>query len=327
VSPTGSGGRSISSWLRSRGWPAAIAARRIRPCLPAVFAALIALASCSRDDKRMPEIIGEINNEYLTTDEFIHHFKIRGGTALDGRARKQFKRWLLTELIDRKLLLQEARRRRIRPSREAAREEFEELGGKGWSRGARSLAWDVSDDVYEQKQIAEVLKTAVPRPSSPTDSEADGYVKRHKDEFRHSGQVKLRQIVVHSAAKVKKVKAKLAAGASFSDAAKRYSEAPEAARGGLVGWCGEADLPAVLWDAVKDAPKAGAIEPLSTAYGIHFLRVEGRREAGPTEPDVARTIAKRRIREIRARKALEAYTGDLRDSAAIKVDLKAVDSL
>jgi len=287
----------------------------------------ITLAGCSRGDKGLPEIIGEVNNEYLTTDEFIHHFKIRGGIALDGGARKRFKRWLLAELIDRKLLLQEARRRRIRPSRDAAREEFEELGARGWSRGARSMAWDVSDDVYEQRQIAELLKAAVPKPSTPTDSDAAGYVKRHKEEFRHPGQVRLRQIVVHSAAKVKKVEAKLKAGAVFADAAKRYSEAPEATLGGFVGWCGEADLPTVLWDSIREEPKDRVIGPVSTAYGIHFLRVDGRREAGPTEPEAARAIAKRRIREIRARKALDEYLGNLRDSASIKADFKAVDSL
>jgi hypothetical protein len=291
------------------------------------LALAITLGGCSRGDKGLPEIIGEVNNEYLTTDEFIHHLKIRGGTALDGKARKQFKRWLLAELIDRKLLLQEARRRRIRPSRDAVREEFEELGARGWSRGARSMAWDVSDDVYEQRQIAELLKAAVPKPPAPTDSDADGYVKRHKEEFRHPGQVRMRQIVVHSAAKVKKVEAKLKDGAAFADAAKRYSEAPEAAQGGLVGWCGETDLPTVLWDAIREAPKGGMIGPVSTTYGFHFLMVEGRREAGPTEPEAARAIAKRRIRDIRARKAVGEYLGNLRDSVSIKADLNAVDSL
>jgi hypothetical protein len=293
----------------------------------AACAVLISAGGCSSGDRTLPEIIGEINNEYLTTDEFVHHLKVRGGMDLDGRARKRFKRWLLAELIDRKLLLQEARRRRIRPSRDAAREEFEELGAKGWSRGARSMAWDVEDDVYEQRQIAELIGQAVPKPMPPTDSDAAGYVRRHKDEFRHPRQVRIRQIVVHSAAKVKTVKMKLKAGDDFAETARRYSEAPEARKFGLVGWVGEADLPVVLWDAVRDLPKGKIIGPISTSYGIHYLKLEERREAGPTEPEIARAIAKRRIREIRARKALDEYVGNLRALAKIKADLKAVDAL
>ena len=81
-------------------------------CL-AVLAAF--LGGCSGQATQVPEIIGEVNNEYLTSDEFLHHFKARGGVALDKKARGQFKQTLLTELIDRKLLLQEARRRKMYP--------------------------------------------------------------------------------------------------------------------------------------------------------------------------------------------------------------------
>ena len=291
-----------------------------------VLAALL-LASCGSRDGRLPDILGEVNNEYVTSDEFVHHFRIRGGFQLEGRARRELKRMLIAELVDRKLLLQEARRRRIRPGRDEVGEELRRLGARVSDAADRRRAWDVSDDIYEQRVIAELFTAVIRPPDDPTRREVKKYIAEHGQDFNLPDQVRLSQIVVNSAAEMETVTRKLAAGAAFKDVAMEASRAPEAARGGALKWAGEADLPQELWDAVREARPGAVVGPVSTGYGIHLLKVEERRRAGRMEHSAADALARRRIAGSRRQEAVAAFVGRLRKAARVRLDLGALNPL
>jgi hypothetical protein len=275
----------------------------------------------------MPEILGEVNNEYVTSDEFVHHFRMRGGFALSGRARSELKKMLIAELVDRKLLLQEARRRRIRLDREEAGEELRRLGARVTEAGDRRMAWEASDYIYEQKVIAELLSAVVRPPDDFTAREVRAWVAEHPGDFRNPERVRLRQIVVNSAADMETVKKRISAGASFEEVARERSTAPEASRGGVLAWVGEADLPTELWDAVRTAIPGEVTGPVATAYGFHLLKVEERRKAGRMDPDSADALARRRISSARRQEAVAAFVGKLRRAARVRLDLKALEPL
>ncbi len=272
-----------------------------------LFALLLLLTSCSAGPDRPPEILGEINNEYLTSDEFVHHLRTRGGMALEGAARSEFKRWLLAELVDRKLLIQEARRRRIRPKRDDVRRAMESLGARGWERSERAAFNGVEDELYEQRQIEDLLRFALPGAAAPADREIERYRKAHPAEFRRPARVRLRQSVVHSASMVTKARRDLSA------------ERPL--------WHERDDLPAEVWTAAWSAVPGGVAGPVVTAAGWHVFEVLERHTSEPLpEPDAA-ALARRRIAEDRRHAATLAFVEKLRATAVIRVDTGAVDAL
>jgi len=291
-----------------------------------VLVALL-LASCGSRDGRLPDILGEVNNEYVTSDEFVHQFRIRGGFLLEGKARRELKRMLIAELVDRKLLLQEARRRRIRPDRDEVGEEFRRLGAKVSDPADRRRAWDASDYIYEQRVIAELLTAVVRPPDDPTSREVKKYIAEHPEDFSFPEQARLRQIVVNSAAEMKHVQHNLAAGVAFQDAAREASRAPVSSRTGAARWAGEADLPQELWDAVREARPGKVVGPVVTGYGIHLLKVEERRRAGRMAYAAADSLARRRISEFRRQESVAAFVGRLRKAARVSLDLRALDPL
>jgi parvulin-like peptidyl-prolyl isomerase len=284
------------------------------------------LAGCGTGGSKVPEILGEVNNEYLTTDEFMHQFKARGGAALQGPARAEFKRWLLAELVDRKLLLQEARRRGLRPSREDVRGRILEMGSRGWEEAERAQVLNVEDDLYEQRQIEDLMRHELPPVGTPSLREVRRYIQAHADLFTRPAQVRLRQIVVHSAAMVEDAQRMIKAGESFEGVVRRLGGTPAATVLGPA-WNAADDVPDEVWAAAASAPKGEVRGPVASEYGFHLFKVEGRRDAGPISRDEAEARASRLIVGERRHAGVQAFLVRLRRSAVIRVDRRAVASL
>lgn len=71
----------------------------------------------------------------------------------------------------------------------------------------------------------------------------------------------------------------LVGGQNFEDAAKEYSEGPNASRGGLVGRFGRGDLfSPVLEEAAWRLPVGQISEPINTELGVHIIQVTDRNE-------------------------------------------------
>ncbi len=289
----------------------------------ALVLAAVLLASCRGSGDSPPEVLGEINSEYLTTLEFMHHFKLRGGSRLSGEARHELKRWLVAELVDRKLLLQEARRRRVSSSRDGASAELARLG----AREPAEAAWEAGDELDEQRWIEQLLIVAVPRARPPTESEVRRYVRDHQEEFARADEVNLRQIVVNSPAKMRQVTEMLKRGGRFEETARRFSEVPEAKDGGALGWCSAEDVPPEVWSAIRKAKNGDTIGPVTSAYGLHLLRVLGRRNAGQVPAETALSRARRKLAGISRAAQVSKYVAGLRTRATIRIDFSTVDAL
>lgn len=293
----------------------------------AVAAGLAVLAlGCGRGDSRIPEILGEVNNEYLTTDEFLHQLKARGGAHLQGAARADFNRWLLAEIVDRKLLVQEARRRGVKPSREDVRERIMEMGARGWEDAERVSFMNVEDDLYDQRQIEELLRREIPPVRTPGTREVRRFVNAHRGLFRRPDQVRLRQIVVHSAAMVESAKRMIEAGTSFEETARRVAGTPRAAAMGPA-WVAQEDVPGEVWEAARAAARGSLGGPVASEYGFHLFRVEDRRPAGLISSEEAEARARKRLIEERRHGAVQEFLARLRRSAVIRVDLESVARL
>ena len=287
------------------------------------LAALCALAAgCGRTPARPPEILGEIGNEYLTTDEFMHHFKMRGGLELAGPARDELKRMLLAELVERRLLLLEARRRRIQPAREDVRRAFGELGGAGWDAADRAAAWNAQDDLYEQRQIEELVRVAVPRPDPPGRAVVAAWLAVHPEAARRPAQVRLRQIVVHSSAMANEIKAALDKGEALGTVARRLGLG-----GAEPAWLGEDSLPPEVWEAARGGSVGAVLGPVASDFGYHLAVVDARRDGGALPVAEAQALARRRLGRERRDAAFRGFVTGLRRAAVIRVDRAAVDRL
>jgi len=290
--------------------------------LAAILAGALIAGGCTPKPPAIPDILGQVNDEYLTTDEFMHHLKMRGGLALEGEPRGALKRFVLAELIDRKLLLQEARRQGIKPSREDVRGAFAEQGGRGWEKPDRERAWNVEDDLVEQRQIERLLREVLPVQHDPDASAVRTYLETHPDLSSRQDQVKIREFVVHTADLAGKIERRRKDGDDFGDLARGAGEKVKPA-----AWMGLDDLPEQVRDAVATTRDGRIVGPLATEYGWNVVQVTGRRAAGPVRGAEARAAARRLMLADRRREATEKLVARLRSRAMIRVDLPAVAAL
>lgn len=164
-----------------------------------------------------------------------------------------------------------------------------------------------------------------------SDAEIDTYLAAEKAAAAEQVELNLAQIMVRipdnaSAEQIAKAKAKvdevtrqLRTGADFAKMAATYSDAPDALKGGDVGWRQPDRLPPVFAEALMKL-KPGQFTPtIKTTTGFHILKLVGKRSAAEAQekavitlshvrhilikvsPTVTADDAKRKLKELKER--------------------------
>ena len=73
--------------------------------------------------------------------------------------------------------------------------------------------------------------------------------------------------------KAKEVQEKLAAGQSFAEMARKYSECPSGKSGGDLGWFGKGRMVPEFEKAAFEGEKGKILGPVKTQFGYHLIKV------------------------------------------------------
>jgi len=124
-------------------------------------------------------------------------------------------------------------------------------------------------------------------------------------------------------------RAQIVAGAEFEKVARERSEDPSAKQnGGKLGFFRRGQMDGQFEGAAFALTKVGEISPpVETAYGVHLIRLDGRKETQRQTFEQAkpRIMADQRLQYVNAQK--EAYQDKLRVEAAQATDMKKVDAI
>ncbi len=136
-----------------------------------------------------------------------------------------------------------------------------------------------SDWKEEMKQTLiqkKVFKKISEKRVAATKEEINSYYEENKELFKRKERVYLRQIILDDLSKAQSVHEELKKK-DFVELAKKYSVAPEAKAGGLVGWIEKGSVD--IFDKAFSLPIGGVSQVLESSYGFHIFKVE--RKAGP----------------------------------------------
>ncbi len=105
--------------------------------------------------------------------------------------------------------------------------------------------------------------------------------------------------------------------ASFEELARQHSQDDSAAEGGDLGWASPGQF-VPEFEQVMNNLDAGAIsEPLVSRFGVHLIRVDGRREQVLTSAE-QRQLARNMLRERKAQEAFETWAQEVRGRAYVE---------
>jgi peptidyl-prolyl cis-trans isomerase C len=248
-------------------------------------------------------IVATVNGDPITLAEFRERFA-RSGLKPDREADFEVKRDFLNRLIERTMILREAQRSRIKIAPPEIDKRIEALcaeEGKDVKEILAGLGIDFEkwkSDIWEDMMIERLLARNMNRGMPVSQAEVKRYYKANPLEFEKPEQVRVRQIVVATEQEAAKVMEQLKApGADFATLARRNSTAPEAERGGDLGYFAMGDMPGEF-NVVFGLPKGGLSGIVKSPYGYHIFKLEDKRKAGPISlADASKDIAERLRRE------------------------------
>lgn len=151
-----------------------------------------------------------------------------------------------------------------------------------WKTGLRK-------SLLEKKVFTKISANLTP----PTADEISKYYVDNKDLFKRKERIYLRQIILDELSKAEAVKAELNRRKDFVELAKKFSVAPEAKSGGLVGWIEKGSVD--IFDKAFSLPIGGTSQVLESSYGFHIFRVERRAAPGYASLDEVRDQIRRTL--------------------------------
>jgi parvulin-like peptidyl-prolyl isomerase len=247
-----------------------------------------------------------------------------------------FQREVGDEVVNRTLLLAEARRRGIQPDRDkikatVAGYDSQYQGSANWAANREKMLAAVVPQL-ENESLLDRLERLVRQGPEPDEAAARAYYEQHRELFIEPEQVKLRvillkvdpssrQVVWDSAmTEGRQLHRKLLAGADFGELARLHSGDRSAANGGEMDYTHRGMLPQAMHGVIDALKPGGLSEPVQLLEGVAIVRLDGRREAQPRSFEQVRPRAAELWQRAEADARWRKLIAELRKSTTIRVD-------
>ena len=227
------------------------------------------------------KVLVRINGEPLSIDEFDSEFLMMRihYSAVTERDMRAIKRRLFEQIINRRILVQEARKDGVRVTRQEADAVLKDLLKDGPDGPGQVLkARGISQESWKRKILQELLAQKVVEKEVDSkvrisDKEVEDYYWSHLSNYWTPEAVHARHLVVQKKPDLDRVMKSLAQGDDFAKLASIFSLGPEKSQGGDWGvMATDRLLPAYL--AALKPLKAGEIsKPVKDVFGYHLFQL------------------------------------------------------
>jgi peptidyl-prolyl cis-trans isomerase C len=314
---------------------------RARLLILALSAALI--AGCGRcGDPRPPKTspgprpVALVNGEPVPAEALERELReAQAGTAGAGPGEETLKGRILDELVERTLLLQEARARSIVVGQDQVerallrvRADYPGTHFDDLLAQERLSQTELKARLREQLVLERLFETEVFPQLQVTDDEVQRWYADHAKDYQEPEAVHVLQIVVASREQAQQLRDKLRQSPqTFAELARKNSIGPEGKNGGDLGLIGKGSGFPEVFDLCFTLPINAVSEVTPSPYGFHLFKVVERRPAQQRPlAKAAPEIREKLLRDKRARAQAD-YVAGLRKRAQITLDENAIASV
>ncbi len=308
--------------------------------LPLTLAALLLATGCGRcgggrEAEKAARAVAVVNGEPISAEALGRELREAraGGGAGEGEQQGDLLRHrVLDDLVDRALLLQEARAKSIVVGQDQVERAFlrirSEYPGTHFDdllAQERLSQSELKARLKEQLTLERLFEQEVFSLVQVVDAEAERFYADHPGDFQEPERVRVLQIVVPTRDEAMLVRDRLRRNPqTFAEVARKSSIGPEGKSGGDLGYIARGTGFPEVFDACFTMPQNVVSDVIPSPYGFHLFKVVDKKPAQRRTLEQARgEIAERLAREKRA-KAQADYVQALRSRAKIEVDQKAL---
>ena len=290
-------------------------------------------------DKTVATVDGEVilMSEYEKRAQPIieEYEKVLKGPDRDMRI-KELKEKILDQMIDEKILIHEANRKKIKVNKKEIQDGIEEIKKRFTTEeeyNQELIKQGLSEEKFKEqvkeqlmviKLIDEEVKAKV---VPPTDSELEDFYKQHESEMVEPEQVRVRHILLkvsentnkeEALKKIKEILKEAKKGkTSFAELAKKYSEDASAAKGGDVGFFIRGQMVRKFEEAAFALNVGEISDVVETEYGYHIIQCVEKRAAEKKSLEEIRDYLRNFISQKKMEERYEKWLRILRDKASI----------
>jgi peptidyl-prolyl cis-trans isomerase C len=245
---------------------------------------LFFLGGCDPRGAGLPEhIIAQVNEEQIPIEQFDREFKeliLESDKDAKGTGLGTLRQVCLDQVIERKILVQEARRLGIKVSPEELNQAIFEIEtdypgeGFGEKLGLKGMTLEEWKVRLEEELLAEkVIRSTLHSQVKIDEKEAFQYYEDHRSSFQIDQKVRARQIVVADGEEAIQILKRLKKGENFEKVAMQKSLGPEKVQGGDLGYFSPGEKP-TEFDHVFNMEVGAISEVIKSPYGYHIFKLE-----------------------------------------------------
>jgi len=223
-------------------------------------------------------------------------------SAQGGQQRAEISRIVLDQLIEQRLILQEARKRGALATDTQLDQAVQDIKANFPSEAEFQLALDQRGltlaDLRDRLRTNLTVQNLQARVSQATVSEAEiqAYYQQHRAEYDSPEQVHVRHILVETEAEARFVLARLNRGEPFETLARQLSRDPGSKeQGGDLGFISRGQVVPEFERAAFALQPGQVSGPVKTQYGYHVIQLIERRAGKPGTLDQAREQIRRQL--------------------------------
>lgn len=268
---------------------------------------MIALVlACQRKPGIPPDVVVRVNDRMLTLADFKRYLERNAGTELAQMA-PEVASALLDQYIEEIVLSEYAATHGVEVPADAI--------AAAVRNDAGATVIEKRDEMRRQRLITG-LAAEVPEPGEPQIAE---YYQIHQNDFRSGEEVRVRQILVHDENLANEIVGKLKRGASFDDLSGAHSLAPNAKKGGEIGFVSRGELPKMFEDEIFSLKPGAVSNVIRTDTSFHIFQVDERRAPGLIDLPTAASVIRVRMREDSIRERMAQLVAQARRDMQIAV--------
>jgi peptidyl-prolyl cis-trans isomerase C len=297
------------------------------------LALLTACDDAERRGEKERRVLATVNGVPMYLDEFEREFdRIRlndeegGPSVASDNAQK---RALLDDLVERRLVLQEAEKNNVIVGIEAVDAAYQKTR-VGWDdsevdkllESKDITAAEMKRELRELLMLQKYFRDHVFSRVAVTDEEISRYIEAHPEIQLVPEEVHALQIVVKTEEKANEILQEIKKGKPFEAAAMKSSLSPEAKNGGDLGFFSRGTMPSVFDEVCFNLKPGEVSRVVASDYGYHLFKVVDRRAEALKAVDRLRNEVEKLLRRAKEREAQAAKVAELKRAAKVTMDDK-----
>ena len=296
--------------------------------------AFVGLPACGKNNRQKEatnrdKIVAHVNYDKIYLSKLskeIKQFEANYGIihAEKKERYQKISKYILEELIQKKLYLQEAERLKIK----ALDDEIEnyvkniisDYSQESFKRmlESRNIDYDewnfrIRENLLFQKLIDQEVKSKI----ETKDSEIKSYYKAHSKDYMLPERVQALQIVVNNELEAETIYNRLLEGDDFSKLAQSKSVSPEGIHGGDLGVFSRDQMPKEFDDAVFNLKVGQFSKVVQSPYGYHIFKVVRKKRAKNMNLKDSRGKIKKKLLKEKEKKEFLIWSKKLKEKSIV----------